>query len=90
MMNYKTRLTAEQVSQRLMCSVRQVGEYRKAGILPGTRFGKHWLYFEEDVENLISKNKGRDVSDYRKMDPENAKVIFGLRQDHNMELVGHN
>ena len=86
-MNNKTRLTAEQVSKRLLCSVRQVGEYRKAGILPGTRFGKHWLYFEEDVENLISKNKGRDVCDYRNMDPENAKIIFGLRPDSSMQLV---
>ena len=78
MMNMKKRLTAEEVAARLMCSVRQVGEYRKADILPGTRFGKTWMYFEEDVEALIVKNKGRDVCNYRKMDSDSAAFLYGL------------
>ena len=74
-------LKTDEVAKMLSCSKRQVAEYRKAGIIPGVRFGKKWQYFKDDIDQLIEKNRGRDVNDYRRMNPESAAILFGLQKD---------
>ena len=74
-------LKTDEVAKMLSCSKRQVAEYRKAGIIPGVRFGKKWQYFKDDIEKKKKKNRGRDVNDYRRMNPESAAILFGLQKD---------
>ena len=48
-------LTEDQVA-KIMCSTKRfVQDLRRAGKLHPAKFGKHWLYKKEDVEDYIEK-----------------------------------
>lgn len=48
-------LNEEQVAKMLCSNKRYVQDLRRAGKLHPAKFGKHWLYKKEDVEEYIDK-----------------------------------
>lgn len=46
-------LTEKEVAEKLRSNQRYVQDLRRAGKLHPAKFGKHWLYEKEDVDNYI-------------------------------------
>ena len=60
-------LTQQEVASILHCEVHKVTALRRTGFLKGSRFGKRWVYREEDVTDFIDKSVGVDYSDLSKL-----------------------
>lgn len=46
-------LTDDDVAKMLQSSKRFVQDLRRANIIPSAKFGKHWLFKREDVQEYI-------------------------------------
>ena len=73
-------LTQEETAAMLHCSTHNVMRLRKRGILIGTRFGKRWVYREEDILAFIKSNIGKDLTNFRNMTPEAAQKMYGSQR----------
>ena len=71
-------LTTKEVAEILHCSTHQVLNLRKYGLIRGTRFAKYWMYSEEDINNFILNNLGKDFSHFKDLTPEAAQKKYSV------------
>lgn len=53
--------TTSELAELLHISTRQVHNFRKAGLIQGTRFGKKWVYTYDEVLRFITVSKGKTI-----------------------------
>ena len=66
-------LTTEEVAKAYCCNVHRVTRVtwlRKQGLLPGMKYGKHYLYLEEDVNRLMRATRRHTVKELASMSPD--------------------
>lgn len=66
----ETFYTTKEVAKMLGVSTHRISDFRKYGLLRGTRWGIAWFYEKEDVEEFIVKTKGKDLANFTKMTVE--------------------
>lgn len=71
-------LTTKEVANALGCSTHHVLHLRQHGVITGTRFGKRWMYSEEDINRFISRNNGKDFSNILSMSPTYIKKNYNI------------
>ena len=69
-------MTQKEVAEYLHCSEHHITAMRQHGLLTGTRYGKRWMYLEDDICNLVIKTVGKDFNNFRDMTPESATREF--------------
>ena len=69
----KQSLTTQEVAGYLHCCEKRVNEFRKAGLLIGTKYGKSWTYEENEVKSFKEKFKGNDLSEITVLSDEGLK-----------------
>ena len=65
-------MTQREVAEYLHCSEHHITALRKHGLLTGTRYGKRWLYLEDEINAFVLKTIGKDFNNFRDMTPESA------------------
>lgn len=71
-------LTTKEVAEVLHCSTHQVAHLRQHGLIRGTRFAKYWMYSEDDINNFIKNNLGKDFWNFRDLTPEAAQKKYAV------------
>lgn len=64
------------VSEALHCSTHKVSWLRENKLLPGVRFGKHYLYDTDDIQTLINVAKVIPVNVLAGMSDEKRFEVF--------------
>lgn len=71
-----TLLKQEEVAEILCCNTHQVTKIRNDGLLPGLRFGRRYLYLQEDVDRLIKISRDYSISTLTEMNPDSLKKLM--------------
>lgn len=65
-------LTQREVANYLHCNEHHITTMRKHGLIIGTRYGKRWMYLEEDIKDFIHKTYGKDFNNFKDLTPDAA------------------
>ena len=74
-------LTTEEVAKAYCCNVHRVTWLRKQGLLPGMKYGKHYLYLEEDVNRLMRATRRHTVKELASMSPDALRNALEAHDD---------
>ena len=75
------RLTTEEVAKVYCCNEHRVTWLRKQGLLPGVKFGKHYLYLEDDVDRLMRASTRHTVAELASMSPDALRNALEAHDD---------
>lgn len=65
--------TQDELANLLHCEVHRVIQFRQAGLLRGTRFGRRWIYRKNDVEAFVNESLGKDFTNFTDLSEEGLK-----------------
>ena len=66
-------LTQSEVADLLHCEVHRIIQFRKAGLLKGTRYGRRWIYSRHDVEKFVADSSGKDFTNFTDLSEKGVK-----------------
>lgn len=66
-------LTQSEVADLLHCEVHRIIQFRKAGLLKGTRYGRRWLYRRNDIEKFVDESIGMDFVNFTDLSERGVK-----------------
>lgn len=61
----KETISASEVAQLLNCTEEQAEELTRRGEIPGTKFGKSWIYVRSDLLAYVAERARREAEERR-------------------------
>ena len=61
----KETITAADVAELLSCTEEQAEELTRRGEIPGTKFGKSWIYVRSDLLAYVAERARREAEERR-------------------------
>lgn len=61
----KATITSAEVAELLNCTEEQVEELTRKGEIPGTKFGKSWIYVQSDLLSYVAERARQEAAERR-------------------------
>lgn len=66
-MEFQVTYSEEELSKIFHASKRKVQEYRKLGLLKGTKITQGYVYHNDEITEFFKKFKGKDISNLEQL-----------------------
>lgn len=73
-----TFITTKQAAEILHCCESTVGQLRRKGFIRGTRFGRRFIYNQEEIEDFLMDNQGKDFHGFNDLSENEIKRRFNV------------